>query len=151
MDHPGKFAGGKLGEYAYSSRGASVAADRSATEVLKDIVGNVQSIIRAEVRLARAETKEEMGKLFSAGTRFMAGAIVALYGGFFIFLCFVYALSTVMAPWLAALLVGTALAVVGGILLSSGLGRLRQVSPKPEKTIETVKENIEWMKGQSRS
>jgi hypothetical protein len=32
-----------------------------------------------------------------------------------------------------------------------GRGRLKNVSPKPEKTIDTVKENIEWLKGQTRS
>jgi hypothetical protein len=55
-----------------------------------------------------------------------------------------------MPAWMAALIVGVVLLIVSGMLLMIGRTRLKQVSPKPEKTIETMKENIEWAKDQTR-
>ena len=151
MDDPGKAAGGKLGEYAYAARGQTIAGERSAGDVLKDIVANLQEIIRSEVRLARVEIKEETGKMASASAVLAAGAVLGLYALFFIFLALVYVLTTFLSPAASALIVGVALAIVSGILVMAGRGRLRQVSPKPEKTIDSVKENIEWLKGQTKS
>ena len=51
MDDPARSAGGTLGEYAYQQGGR----ERPMTEVLKDIIGNVQEMVRSEVRLARVE------------------------------------------------------------------------------------------------
>jgi uncharacterized membrane protein YqjE len=148
MDDPAKAAGGKLGEYAYTNRTTS---ERSAGEVLKDIVANLQEIIRSEVRLARVEIKEETGKMASASAVLAAGAVLGLYALFFIFLATVYMLTTVLSPAASALIVGVVLAVISGILVMAGRGRLKNVSPKPEKTIDSVKENIEWLKGQTKS
>ncbi|HET8548466.1 MAG TPA: phage holin family protein [Bryobacteraceae bacterium] len=151
IDDPGKAAGGKLGEYAYTGRPQSTTSERSTGDVLKDIIGNMQDIIRSEVRLARVEMKEETGKMFRAAAVLAAGAVLALYGLLFILLALVYTLTTSLSPAASALIVGVALAIVAGILVSAGRARLRKVSPKPEKTIDTVKENIEWLKGQTKS
>jgi uncharacterized membrane protein YqjE len=151
MDDPGKAAGGKLGEYAYTGRAQTTTGDRSAGDVLKDIVANLQEIIRSEVRLARVEIREETGKMVKAGGMLAAGAVIGLYALFFIFLAVVYTLTTYVSPAAAAAIVGVALAVVAAVLVSTGRGRLKDVSPKPEKTIDSVKENIEWLKGQTKS
>ena len=150
MNDPVRGAAGGLGEYTWTDRGGA-GETRSATEVLKDIVGNVQEIIRSEVRLARAEIREETGKLMSASKMMLIGGVIGIYAAFFILLALVYGLAAAMAPWLAALIVGLGLAIVSGALLMSGRGRMKTASPKPEKTIHTVKENIEWMKDQTRS
>jgi len=154
MNNPANKAGGKLGEYSWGgspkvSNGGG--RDRSATDVIKDIVGNVQEIIRSEVRLARVEIREEARKAFLAGRTLLIGAVLGLYALGFLLLCVVYGLSLVVAPWLAALIVGLALATVSGVLLMSGKGAITKVEPAPDKTIDTMKENIEWIKGQTRS
>lgn len=153
MDDPAKLAGGKLGEYGYnrpdSMSGRDV--DRSATDVLKDIVGNLQEIVRSEVRLARAEVREETGKFLSASQMLVIGAVLGIYGLGFLLWSLTYGLTSVMPSWAAALVVGLALAIIAGVMMMSGRGRLKDATPKPEKTIDTMKENIEWMKGQTRS
>ena len=69
INDPAKTAGGTLGEYAYrDGRG-----DRSIGDVLKDIFGNVQEMIRAEIRLARAEMREEAGKTLSSAQMMAIG------------------------------------------------------------------------------
>jgi len=77
-----------------------------------------------------------------------AGAVLGLYGLGFLLHAAVYGLSLVIAPWLAALLVVVVLGIFVAILVSSGRNRLRQVDPVPEKTVQSIKENVQWTKEQ---
>jgi hypothetical protein len=56
----------------------------------------------------------------------------------------------VIAAWLAALMVGVVLAITAAILVSTGKKALKRISPVPEKTVQTVKENVQWSKDQIR-
>jgi uncharacterized membrane protein YqjE len=126
------------------------ASDRSVADVLQDIIGNIQNIVRSEVRLAKTEVREELAKAQSAGLFVGLGAVSGLYGLLFLLLTIVYALSTVMPTWAAALIVTIVLAITAGAMLRVGLKRLKQGHPTTEKMIESVKENIEWAKQQSK-
>ena len=123
--------------------------ERSVSDVLQDIFGNVQDIVRSEVRLARAEIKTEAGKTARAAKSLIAGAILGFYAGGLLLIAAVYGLSMVLAPWLAALAIGAFVAVVAAALILAGQKRLRLVK-KPEKTIRTVKEDVQWLKDQTR-
>lgn len=125
-------------------------ADRAFAEIIKDTLGNVQDIIRSEVQLAKIETKEEVRKAGAAGVMFGVAGAVSFFGFGFCFLCIVYALSLVLPAWAAALIVGVGLLITGGILLSIGRERWKKIK-LPEKTMFTVKEDIEWMRSQSKS
>jgi hypothetical protein len=120
--------------------------DRSITEVLQDIAQNVQQIIRSEVLLAKTEVKQEAIQTARAGRPLIGGGIAGMYAIGFLLLCCVFALEMVVAAWAAALIVGGGVAIIGGILIKVGLNRLRRVSPTPERTVATVKENVEWAK-----
>lgn len=145
MDDPGKAAGGQLGEYGYSTR------DRSAGDIVKDIVANAQDIIRSEVRLAKAEIREETKKAVGAGTALGAGAVMALYGLGFVLAGIAALLALVMPGWAATLIVGVVLLIIGGIAISVGLNRWKAVHTTPERAIADVKENAEWLKRQTKS
>jgi hypothetical protein len=79
--------------------------DRTFTEVIQDIIGNVQAIIRSEIRLAKTEVKEEATKAGKASAILAAGATLGLYAGGFLLLTIARALEIVVAPWLATLIV----------------------------------------------
>src|SRR4030095_8265741 len=119
---------------------------RSIPEVLQNIVGNLQEIIRSEFRLAKAELKEEAARASKPAATFGVGLVFGFYGIGFLLLSLVYWLSTLMAVWLAALLIGAALAIVAMALMSSSGKRLKRVNPTPDKTIRSVEENVLWMK-----
>ena len=78
-----------------------------------------------------------------------AGSVAAVYGLGLLLLSAVYGLSTVIVPWAAALIVGAVVLAVAGILLSVARGGFRKITP-PEKTIQSVKENVTWLKDQIR-
>jgi uncharacterized membrane protein YqjE len=120
--------------------------DRSFSDVLHDVVRNVQEIVRSEVRLAKTEIQEEAVKAKSAAAMLGAGVATAVFSTLFLLLTIVYALALVMPSWAAALIVGAALAIVAAVMLNGGINRLKQVHPAPERTLETIKENIEWAK-----
>jgi uncharacterized membrane protein YqjE len=123
--------------------------DRSLTDVLQNIIRNVQEIVRAEVRLAKTEIIEEATKAKTAGLFLGVGAVAAIFATLFLLLTIVHALTRVMPDWAAALTVGAALAIVASIVLSTGVKRFKEVRA-PERTVETIKENVEWAKQQNK-
>jgi uncharacterized membrane protein YqjE len=147
MDETGRLAGGKLGEYA---TGAAGGRERPLSEVLRDIIGNVQEMVRGEVKLAKAEIREEAQKTFAASKLLAIGAVIGLYGGLFIMLAVVYGLSLVLPAWAAALIVGVVLSGAAYGMISAGRQDLSNVNPTPALTVESVKENVEWMKDRTK-
>jgi uncharacterized membrane protein YqjE len=125
---------------------ATPQTQRSVPEVLQDIAGNLQDIIGSEFRLAKTELKEEAAKAARPAATFGAGVAFGFYGIGFLLLASVYGLSTVMAGWLAALLVGAILAIVAIALLSSSGKKLKRLNPAPDKTIQSLEENLQWAK-----
>lgn len=126
-----------------------MATERSFTVVLQDIMRNVQEIIRAEVRLAKAEIREEASKAFSSMVWVMVGAVCAAFALTFLLWTVVYAVGLVWPMWAATLVVAAVLGIAGAVMLSSGIRRMKDVSPTPERTVETMKENVAWVKQQS--
>jgi uncharacterized membrane protein YqjE len=124
-------------------------SDRSIADVLKDIVANVQHIIRAEVRLARVEVRENIFKM-KRGAMFLvvAGLLGTLAVGVLL-LTAVYALSQVMPPWAAALVVAVVTGVVAAVCAGTGVKSLKQIK-LPPKTVATIEENIQWAKTQTK-
>lgn len=123
------------------------AGERSITDVLQDIVGNVQDIVRSEVRLAKSEIATELDKVKTAAPMLIVGGVTALLALLFLMWTIVYALAFVVPMWAAALIVTALLALVGGVATASGVKQLRRVNP-PERTIKSVKENVQWAKQQ---
>jgi uncharacterized membrane protein YqjE len=144
MDDPVRSAGGTLGDYAMQG-----GRERPMAEVFRDIIGNVQEMVRSEVRLARVEIRDEAAKTARAGALLAAGAVLAMIAGVFVLVCIAQLLDLIMPDWAAALVVALALGIPAAILITKGRDRLKV--PVPEKTIESVKENVEWMKNQTKS
>ena len=122
------------------------APDRSIGAVLTDVVADVQQIVRAEVRLARAEFREELTKARRGATFLVAAGVIAALGLGVMLLAAVYALATIWPPWAAALTVAAVTLVIGGALAASGLSQLKSVTWAPDRTASSVKENIQWVK-----
>jgi uncharacterized membrane protein YqjE len=125
-------------------------SERSFSEIVETIVGDVQGIVRAEVRLAKAEVREEAAKIINASKLLGAGALLGLYALGLVLLTLLFALETILLPWLSALILAVLIGTAAAVLLGRGKKRLRQVDPKPDKTIRTIKENVEWVKHQTR-
>ena len=82
--------------------------DASVMGLLRQLTHEVPSLFTKELALAKAEFQASLNSL-KAGIAGVAGGAMVLLAGFIILLmAVVYGLSTMMAPWLAALIVGFA-------------------------------------------
>jgi hypothetical protein len=127
-----------------------VTDDRPISAVLQDILQNTQEIVRSEVRLAKAELGQEVSKAVSSALWVLGGALVASFASLFALWSLVYGLSLAWPMWAAALSVAAGLAAAGGVLLVMGVRRLKRVHPSPERTVENIKETVEWVKASSK-
>ena len=121
-----------------------MALDRSLADVFQDIVRNLQEIVRAELRLAQAEVREEASKALWSFAWLAAGTVVGLFAVVFVLWTVAYALALLWPMWAATLVISSVLAVTAAGLLLSGKAQLTRVHPTPERTLETMKENVEW-------
>jgi hypothetical protein len=119
--------------------------DRSVPDLVRGLAQETATLVRQELALARAEVTQT-AKRTGIGIGELGGA--ALFG-LFALACLsaaaIAALAIALPVWLAALIVA---AVYGGVAGVLGLRGGRQVAeampPKPEQTIETVKEDVAW-------
>ena len=125
-------------------------AERSMGSVLSDIVGDLQGIVRDEVRLARAEIKEELASARRGAMLLTGGALVLVLSVGLILLALVYALATVWPAWAAALTVAGLAGIVGAGLLTAGRKAFTAVVLPPPRTASTVRENIQWAKSRTK-
>jgi uncharacterized membrane protein YqjE len=122
------------------------AREPSIGQLVNDVAAGVSTLVKAEIELAKAELKQQVGKA-AAG---MAGLAVAAAAGLMIIpllsLAAVYALATVMAPYWAALIVAGAWTLIAAVAGLFGALRLRKVNPVPTQAIEAVKEDVRWLR-----
>lgn len=124
-------------------------ADRPISALLHDIVDNLKGIVRAEMQLAKAEVREELGKTRSGALLCAAGGVMLAFSVFFVLLGVFYALSVVVAIWLAALIVAAGVGLIAALCVGVGVKRLKTVRAAP-RTITSVKETIEWARHPTR-
>jgi hypothetical protein len=126
----------------------TVDSPRSVSSMLGDIAGSVERIARAEFRLARVEFRNEIRRLERASLLVAVGAVVASLALAFMLLAAVYALSTVMTPPAAALLVGLVAAAVSLICVTAGMKRMTGIALP--KTTASIQESFQWTKTRAR-
>ncbi|MDO8212176.1 phage holin family protein [Conexibacter sp. CPCC 206217] len=129
------------------------ARDESIGELLKDLTDETSTLVRQELALARAELTQK-GKAAGKGAGMLGAAgVVALLMLGTLTACVVALLSTAVDHvWLAALIVTVVYAAVAAVLALAGRRALKDaVPPAPEETIESVKEDVAWVKTQTRS
>ena len=99
-------------------------------EIFRDIVNHIAEIVRAEIRLASLDFRQEIVDMKTAALCIAVAALLIGYGLVFLLLSLVYALSTVWSPWLAALVVGASVAIFGSVVLGIGVGKLKRLKAK---------------------
>ena len=126
--------------------------DRPIGELLKQLANETTTLVRQELDLAKAEMREKAGKAGPGFGMWGAAGLTALLALGSLTAFVILALDGVMPNWLAALIVGLVYAAVAGVLYVSGKQRVEEAgSPVPQKTIETVKEDVEWAKNPTTS
>jgi uncharacterized membrane protein YqjE len=125
---------------------------QSLGELVKQLTEQTTRLVRNEVRLARAEMTEKAQAYGRAGAMLAAAAGVGLLTGFALTMFLIYLLRLALPLWAAALIVTVLYGVVALALFMTGKRKLDEAkSPVPEQTVESVKEDVQWLKTQTRS
>ena len=101
-------------------------------------------LAQKEVELARAEAGEQVAVTIRALIFGAVAGVLAVLGVVFIALTLHFVYDTAVASWLAALLTALTLFVVAGLLALMARERLRRLSFKPERTMESLREDVRW-------
>jgi len=127
----------------------------SMASLLGGIVSDIQTLIRQEVALARSEIQREWDKAKTAAGSMAVGSAILALGGILLCLMVVHLLAWAFgypntpgrewALWVAYLIVGGVLAVLGAVLFYTGRNKAGQVNVIPPQTAETMRENVEWI------
>jgi Putative Actinobacterial Holin-X, holin superfamily III len=130
-----------------STRGAE---ERSIGELLGELSQDLGLLVRQEAQLAKTEMQAKLSKLTTDLTSLAVGGVVALVGGLAVTAAVILLLidPVGLQPWLAALVVGAVMGIVGLVMLQRGLKDLKRTDPTPRRTVETIKDDIQWAKEQ---
>jgi hypothetical protein len=151
MTGPASQANAKPAAAAGAQSEAAVQDPSSASvgDLVGSITNDLSTLMRQELDLAKAEVKQEAIKSGKAagwyGTAGFAGYMVLLFAS----IAGWWGLANVMDEAWAALIVTGVWAVIGAVAYSAGRRQARQIHPKPERTVETVKEIPDALKGQA--
>jgi len=115
-------------------------------ELIGELAGQLVGLARDEVALARRELEQKLKTVQSAAAVVAIGAIVALIATLSVCAAVIIALAEYVGPWQSALIVGLTLGMAAGVTILIGVSRFKRTSLRPEKTIETLEENKEWLK-----
>ena len=106
----------------------------SMTALIGRLLDDATALLRNEVQLAKAEALNTVNELKSRAVSMAAGTVLLVVGAFVLVAAAVLGLATVVAPWLAALIVGVVLAIAGAALLSAARRRLESGNLQRTKT-----------------
>lgn len=120
----------------------------SLSDLLSRLSDQASTLIRQEIRLAETEMTRKAAKAGRNLVYIAAGAMVGMTAFYAIVAALILALAQVMDAWLATLLVAIVLVIVAALLIQYGLGKLKQIDPAPRRTIQTMRENKEWLSEQ---
>jgi hypothetical protein len=112
-----------------------------------DIIRDAQELTKQQFELFKVEVKEEAKKAQAIATYGAIAGLTAMVAG----VVLAFALSGWLAyaipslpDWGALGIVGLVLAVSAGILFGVCKQHLDSFNPLPEKSVESLKENLEW-------
>ena len=126
--------------------------NRSLIGLFSDLFRETSTLVHEEVQLARVEISEKVSQLGSGVAAIGAGGAI-LFAGFVVLLfAAVNALAMFLPPehaaWLAPLIIGLIVMIVGYVALSKGRKEFKAENLKPSRTMDSLRRDTEVVKGQ---
>ena len=122
--------------------------DRPLGELFSELANETSTLVRQEVALAKAELSQKASQVGKNVGFLVVGGAVAYAAFLALMAAVIIGLAQVMPWWGAALLVWVVVAAAAGLLIYKALSALRAADLTPRQTVETLKEDAQWMKEQ---
>lgn len=114
---------------------------QSAFGLLRRLTDELATLLRQELTLATADLFRSMRVLLAAGASLAVGGAVLFAGLLAMLAAAVLGLATVLQPWLASLVIGAAVAVIGIILVWAAIRALDPSTLKPARTAQSLRKD----------
>ena len=120
--------------------------DRSLVGLFSDLWRETQTLVHQEAQLAKAELSEKVSQVTTGASEIAAGGAIA-FAGFLVLLFAAVGALQLMIPsdhaiWIAPLVVGAVVMLVGYVLLSRGRKELTAESMVPERTVQSLQRDV---------
>lgn len=135
-----------------------VKEERSLGDLFSELAAETSTLVRQEVSLAQTELTQKATSVGKNVGFLVAGGAVAYTALLVILAAVVIGLAQLISnlsgwqiitsAWVAAAIVGLAVGIVAYMLVTSALAKLKNTELTPRQTVETLKEDAEWLKNQ---
>lgn len=123
--------------------------DRSLGDLFADLARELGELVRQEAQLAKAELRQNASQAGRAIAALVVGGAIVYAGVLALLAAAILGLGQAGLPWwLAALLVGIVVVVIGAIVTTRARAALQTTALAPQQTIETLKEDRAWVNEQ---
>src|SRR3712207_5388113 len=124
--------------------------ERLIGELFAELSEKTSTLVKKEIELARHEMTRSATALARESAMVGVGGVLAYAGLIVVLIGLGWLLADVFdLPWLGLLIVGGIVLALGGFLAWRSLNQMKKVSVVPEKTVETIKQDVEWAKEQT--
>jgi uncharacterized membrane protein YqjE len=125
--------------------------------LVKDVVSDVGTLVGQQLQFAKVELRGDFKRTLEASTLLVSGVITAFVGVLLLghmlarllhwltFPAGVTADPATLPLWACYGIAGFVMLALGGLLAWRGKKNFDSFNPLPDKTAETLKENVEWM------
>ena len=120
--------------------------ERSLGDLFSELAADTGVLVRQEVALAQVEISAKATRVGKQVGYLAVGGAIGYAGVLAIMAGIIMGLSYFIPEWVAALLVGALVGAASFFLISSAIERMKNTNLKPEETLESIKEDAEWLK-----
>jgi hypothetical protein len=121
-------------------------SESSIGELIGNISDDLSQLFRQEVDLAKAELKQEAAKAGKAAGLLGGAGFAGYLAVVLLSFAAVFGLANVMDAGWAALIIAVVWGIIGAVLYFNGRTKLKTVDPTPRRTVDTLKEDAQWLK-----
>jgi uncharacterized membrane protein YqjE len=122
-------------------------SNSSVGELISEVTTDLSTLMRQELELAKVELKQEATKTGKAAGMLGGAGYAGHMTVLFLSIALWWALGDATGHGWSALIVAVLWGIAAAVLFSIGRKRMRDVNPKPERTVSTLKEVPDALKG----
>lgn len=122
--------------------------ERSLGDLFSELATETSTLVRQEVALAQTEITQKAARVGKNVGFLVVGGAVGYAALLSVIAAVIIGLANFIPAWASALIVGAAVGIVAYLLISSALAALKKMDLTPRETVETLKEDAQWLKNQ---
>jgi len=120
--------------------------EKSLGDLFAALAADTSTLVRQEIALAQTEVTYKVTRA-GKGLGFLAVGGAVAYTAVLAFAAAVVLLLAQFIPaWIAALVVAAVVGLISYFMVTAALHKLKTTDPLPRNTIDTVKEDVRWLK-----